>query len=152
VCRQIIERAVEELGGLDILVNNAAYQMAQPGGITDITDEQFDRVMKTNLYAMFWLCREAVPHLQAGSATAEGCAFPTNLDRDQEQVTGSHTATRCRGGGRRGPATCGPPRLRTAAGRWRRVRCRGGGRGGGQRALLLVPDPWVEDAVEDVRD
>ena len=68
VCRQIIERAVGELGGLDILVNNAAYQMAQPGGITDITDEQFDRVMKTNLYAMFWLCREAVPHLPAGSS------------------------------------------------------------------------------------
>jgi NAD(P)-dependent dehydrogenase (short-subunit alcohol dehydrogenase family) len=68
VCRQIIERAVGDLGGLDILVNNAAYQMAQPGGITDITDEQFDRVMKTNLYAMFWLCREAVPHLRPGSS------------------------------------------------------------------------------------
>jgi NAD(P)-dependent dehydrogenase (short-subunit alcohol dehydrogenase family) len=68
VCQQIIERAVEELGGVDILVNNAAYQMAQPGGITDITDEQFDRVMKTNLYAMFWLCREAVPHMQASSS------------------------------------------------------------------------------------
>jgi NAD(P)-dependent dehydrogenase (short-subunit alcohol dehydrogenase family) len=68
VCRQIVQRAVSELGGIDILVNNAAYQMAQPGGITDITDEQFDRVLKTNLYAMFWLCREAVPQMQAGSA------------------------------------------------------------------------------------
>ena len=68
VCRQIIERAIDELGGLDILVNNAAYQMAQPGGIADITDEQFDRVMKTNLYAMFWLCREAVPHMRPGSS------------------------------------------------------------------------------------
>jgi NAD(P)-dependent dehydrogenase (short-subunit alcohol dehydrogenase family) len=67
VCRQIIQHAVSELGGIDILVNNAAYQMAQPGGITDITDEQFDRVLKTNLYAMFWLCREAVPHMPAGS-------------------------------------------------------------------------------------
>jgi NAD(P)-dependent dehydrogenase (short-subunit alcohol dehydrogenase family) len=65
-CRAIIERAVSELGGVDILVNNAAYQMAQPGGITDITTEQFDRVMKTNLYAMFWLCRAAVPHMQPG--------------------------------------------------------------------------------------
>ena len=66
-CRAIIEKARTELGGVDILVNNAAYQMAQPGGITEITDDQFDRVMKTNLYAMFWLCRAAVPHLPAGA-------------------------------------------------------------------------------------
>jgi NAD(P)-dependent dehydrogenase (short-subunit alcohol dehydrogenase family) len=66
-CRAIIDRALSDLGGLDILVNNAAYQMAQPGGITEITDEQFDRVMKTNLYAMFWLCRAAAPHLQPGA-------------------------------------------------------------------------------------
>jgi hypothetical protein len=66
-CTAIVEQAVSELGGLDILVNNAAYQMAQPGGITDITTEQFDRVMKTNLYAMFWLSRAAVPHMQPGS-------------------------------------------------------------------------------------
>jgi NAD(P)-dependent dehydrogenase (short-subunit alcohol dehydrogenase family) len=66
-CKAIVERAVAELGGIDILVNNAAYQMAQPGGITDITTEQFDRVMKTNLYAMFWISRAAVPHLGPGS-------------------------------------------------------------------------------------
>lgn len=52
-CTTLVERAVNDLGGLDILVNNAAYQMAQPGGISDFTTEQFDRVMKTNLYAMF---------------------------------------------------------------------------------------------------
>jgi len=66
-CVSIVETCVGELGGLDILVNNAAYQMAQPGGIEDITTEQFDRVMKTNLYAMFWLCRAAIPRMTAGA-------------------------------------------------------------------------------------
>ncbi len=67
VCRRLVDTAVSELGGIDILVNNAAYQMAQLGGIADITTEQFDRVLKTNLYAMFWLCKLALPHLQPGS-------------------------------------------------------------------------------------
>ncbi|MEU7935707.1 SDR family oxidoreductase [Micromonospora echinofusca] len=67
-CQELIEQAVRDLGGIDILVNNAAYQMAQEDGILGISDEQFDRVLKTNLYAMFWLCRAAVPHLPEGSA------------------------------------------------------------------------------------
>src|ERR1044071_1644898 len=65
-CQQLVDRAVEEFDRIDVLVNNAAYQMAQPGGIEDITTEQFDRVMKTNLYAMFWLCKKAVPHMKSG--------------------------------------------------------------------------------------
>ncbi len=74
-CQQLVDTAVRELGGLDVLVNNAAYQMAQPGGITDITTEQFDRVMKTNLYAMFWTCKKAVPHLQPGSSIINTCSI-----------------------------------------------------------------------------
>jgi NAD(P)-dependent dehydrogenase (short-subunit alcohol dehydrogenase family) len=66
-CQAIIDTAVAELGGIDILVNNAAYQMVQMGGISDITTEQFDRVMKTNLYAMFWLCKKAIPLMQPGA-------------------------------------------------------------------------------------
>jgi NAD(P)-dependent dehydrogenase (short-subunit alcohol dehydrogenase family) len=67
-CQRVVDRAVQEFGGIDVLVNNAAYQMAQPGGIGDITAEQFDRVLKTNLYAMFWLCKKALPHMRAGGS------------------------------------------------------------------------------------
>ena len=66
-CSELVQRTVQELGGLDVLINNAAYQMTQ-GGIADITTEQFDRVLKTNLYAMFWLCKAAIPHMQPGSS------------------------------------------------------------------------------------
>ena len=66
-CNEVVQRTVDELGGLDVLVNNAAYQMTQDD-ISEITTEQFDRVMKTNLYAMFWLCKAAIPHLQPGSS------------------------------------------------------------------------------------
>ena len=67
-CQRVVDTAVAELGGIDVLVNNAAYQMAQEGGIEDITTEQFDRVLKTNLYAMFWLCKPALPHMSAGAS------------------------------------------------------------------------------------
>lgn len=84
-CEQLVQRTVEELGGIDLLVNNAAYQMAQDG-IASITTEQFDRVMKTNVYATFWLCRAAVPHLPAGGSVINTSSIqayepsPTLLD------------------------------------------------------------------------
>lgn len=67
-CRLLVERAVGEFGRIDILVNNAAYQMSQPDGIGAISTEQFDRVMRTNLYGMFWLCKMALPHMPKGSS------------------------------------------------------------------------------------
>jgi NAD(P)-dependent dehydrogenase (short-subunit alcohol dehydrogenase family) len=67
-CQKLIDTAVEEFGRIDVLVNNAAYQMTQPGGIQDFTTEQFDRVVKTNLYAMFWLCKKALPHIPRGGS------------------------------------------------------------------------------------
>ncbi|MEV6400405.1 SDR family oxidoreductase [Streptomyces sp. NPDC051907] len=71
-CAALIDRAVDELGHVDILVNNAAYQMSQPDGIEAITTEQFDRVMKTNLYGMFWLTRGVLAHMPRG-----GCVINT---------------------------------------------------------------------------
>lgn len=67
VCDLIVTTAVDQLGGFDILVNNAAYQMAQPSSIEGVSTEQFDRVFRTNLYAMFWLTKKSLPHLHAGS-------------------------------------------------------------------------------------
>ncbi|WP_223773154.1 SDR family oxidoreductase [Streptomyces sp. 135] len=67
-CLRLVDRAVAEFGRIDILVNNAAYQMSQPEGIGDISTEQFDQVVKTNLYGMFWLCKMAVPHIPAGGS------------------------------------------------------------------------------------
>ncbi|MFF8594034.1 SDR family oxidoreductase [Streptomyces sp. NPDC015220] len=67
-CRELVDRAVAEFGRIDVLVNNAAYQMAQPDGIGAISTEQFDRVVRTNLYGMFWLCRMSLPHMRPGSS------------------------------------------------------------------------------------
>jgi NAD(P)-dependent dehydrogenase (short-subunit alcohol dehydrogenase family) len=67
VCRHVTERAEQEFGRIDVLVNNAAYQMAQDDGLLAITTDQFDRVLKTNVYAMFWLCKAAVPLMRPGA-------------------------------------------------------------------------------------
>ena len=66
-CRAVIDRVIDEFERIDILVNNAAYQMSVDG-IEKLTDEQLDRVMKTNVYAMVWLCRAAVRHMPQGSS------------------------------------------------------------------------------------
>lgn len=66
-CKELISKAVEELGGLDILVNNAGHQKTHET-ILDISTEEFDRTMKTNIYAPFWLIKAALPHLKPGSS------------------------------------------------------------------------------------
>jgi NAD(P)-dependent dehydrogenase (short-subunit alcohol dehydrogenase family) len=66
-CKQLVQKAVSELGSLDIIVSNAGRQQAVTS-ILDLTTEEFDSTMKTNIYAPFWIIREALPHLPAGSA------------------------------------------------------------------------------------
>ena len=66
-CRLIIDKAVSELGGIDILVNNAAHQ-ASFQDIGEISDEEWDLTFKVNIHAMFYLTKAAVPHMQPGSA------------------------------------------------------------------------------------
>src|ERR1700716_582836 len=66
-CKRLVGDAIKGLGGIDILVNNAARQVAQTS-ILDISSEQFDETFKTNVYAMFWITRAAVPHLPPGAA------------------------------------------------------------------------------------
>jgi NAD(P)-dependent dehydrogenase (short-subunit alcohol dehydrogenase family) len=65
-CSRLVEEAVKGLGGLDILVSNAARQQSHES-IMDITTEQFDWTMKTNIYAPFWIIKAALPHLKPGS-------------------------------------------------------------------------------------
>ena len=66
--RGVAHRAAGELGGLDVLVNNAGYQMARRGSVEDLTTDELDRVLKTNLYALFWLCQAAIPHIPPGGS------------------------------------------------------------------------------------
>lgn len=66
-CRQLVQQAGDALGGLDILVNVAGKQVTQPS-IADISEQQFDDTFKTNVYAMFWLCKAALPLLPPGAA------------------------------------------------------------------------------------
>ncbi len=79
-CRNLVAQAVETLDGLDILVSNAGRQQAHDS-ILDISTEQFDWTMKTNIYAPFWIIKSALPHLRPGACiiatTSEQAYDPT---------------------------------------------------------------------------
>jgi NAD(P)-dependent dehydrogenase (short-subunit alcohol dehydrogenase family) len=76
VCRTLVSHAVEQLGGLDILVNNAGYQQAHES-FADISSESFDSTFKTNVYALFWITKAALPHLKPGSTIVNTASINT---------------------------------------------------------------------------
>jgi len=81
-CKKLVENAVEALGGLDILVSNAGRQQAFES-ILQISNEDFDATMKTNIYAPFWIIKAALPHLKPGSviiATTSEQAYDPSPD------------------------------------------------------------------------
>ena len=65
-CRTLVDQAAEELGAVDILVNNAAFQMARDG-LADISTEELERTFRTNIFAMFHTCRAALEHMEPGA-------------------------------------------------------------------------------------
>ena len=89
VCKKLVADAVAALGGLDILVNNAARQTAQPT-LEDITTEQFDSTFKTNVYAMFWITKAALPHLKAGASIINTSSIQA-LDPSEDLVDYAQT-------------------------------------------------------------
>jgi NAD(P)-dependent dehydrogenase (short-subunit alcohol dehydrogenase family) len=94
-CKRLVEEAVKGLGGLDILVNNAARQQTHKS-ILDISSDQFDWTMKTNIYAPFWLTKAALPHLKPGSSiistTSQQATDPSAELFDYAQTKAANTS------------------------------------------------------------
>ena len=97
-CKEAVERTIDEFGKLDILVNNAAFQ-EHINSLEELTDEHFDRTIKTNLYGYFHMAKAAVPHLQNGSSivmTGSVTGLYGNKDLIDYSITkgGIHAFTR----------------------------------------------------------
>ena len=83
-CKAIVAKAVNGLGGLDILVNNAAYQQSR-NSIDEVSDDEWDRTFKTNIYAPFRLTKAAIPHLKPGSSIINTGSV-NSFDPEQELI------------------------------------------------------------------
>lgn len=88
-CRQAVAAVIAELGGLDVLVNNAAFQY-HAAGLDELTTEHFDTTLKTNLYGYFFMARAAVPHMKHGAAIINTGSV-TGIDGSKELLDYSMT-------------------------------------------------------------
>jgi NAD(P)-dependent dehydrogenase (short-subunit alcohol dehydrogenase family) len=82
LCRNIIQTAVDELGGVDILVSNAAFQMTHET-LEEISEEEWDRTIDTNIGAMFHLCKAAIPHMKSGSSIIGSSSVNSDMPSPQ---------------------------------------------------------------------
>ncbi len=88
-CKEVVKRAVDEFGKLDILVNNAAFQQHQES-LDEVTEDQWDQTFKTNIYAYFYMTKAALPHLREGSAIVNTGSI-TGLEGSKELLDYSST-------------------------------------------------------------
>jgi NAD(P)-dependent dehydrogenase (short-subunit alcohol dehydrogenase family) len=80
--KTIVPKALEELGGIDILVNNAAFQMSHDS-LEEISDEEWDHTIALNLSAMFTLCKDALPHMRPGSSIVNSSSVNSDMPSPQ---------------------------------------------------------------------
>jgi hypothetical protein len=85
-CQRLVADAVEQLGGLDILVNNAA-NMGKTEGLLETSTQRFDSLMKTNIYSIFWITKAAVPHLKPAHRSSARPAFMALSPRPASSTT-----------------------------------------------------------------
>ena len=83
-CREAVAKTVREFGKLDVLVNNAAYQQTTEK-LEDLSDEQFDRTFRTNIFGYFYLAKAAVPHMARGSAIVN-CGSITGMEGNKTLI------------------------------------------------------------------
>jgi NAD(P)-dependent dehydrogenase (short-subunit alcohol dehydrogenase family) len=81
-CHELVDRTRKEFGKIDILVNNAAYQMTH-ASIEEISDEEWDHTFRTNIYSMFYLSKAAVPHMKPGSAIVNTASINSKMPSPQ---------------------------------------------------------------------